>query len=96
MGSTHFAKPFHLDGNFAPVFDELTVTDLPLTGAIPKKLNGRFSATATSGAEAALAGWLAGGQIRLPEHVEHGLERFGGTLAMLFDGGHVGKLLLAL
>jgi NADPH-dependent curcumin reductase CurA len=46
-------------------------------------------------AEAALADWLAAGRIRLPEHVEHDLERFGATLAMLFEGGHVGKLLLA-
>jgi NADPH-dependent curcumin reductase CurA len=46
-------------------------------------------------AEEALSGWLADGSIRLPEHVEHGLERFGATLAMLFDGSHVGKLLLA-
>jgi NADPH-dependent curcumin reductase CurA len=46
-------------------------------------------------AEQELAGWLADGGIRLPEHVENGLESFGSTLAMLFDGGHVGKLLLA-
>jgi len=42
-----------------------------------------------------LAGWLDEGRIQLPEHVEHGLERFGATLAMLFDGSHTGKLLLA-
>jgi NADPH-dependent curcumin reductase CurA len=46
-------------------------------------------------AEAALASGLADGSIRLPEHVEHGLERFGATLAKLFDGSHFGKLLLA-
>jgi NADPH-dependent curcumin reductase CurA len=45
-------------------------------------------------AEAALAGWLARGDIQLHEHVEHGLERFGETLGMLFTGGHTGKLLL--
>ena len=45
-------------------------------------------------AEEALAGWLARGDIRLHEHVEHGLERFGEVLGMLFTGGHVGKLLL--
>ena len=37
-----FATPFHLQGNFAPVFDEVTLTDLPVTGALPKELNGRF------------------------------------------------------
>ena len=47
-------------------------------------------------AEQALAGWLAKGEIRLPEHVEQGLEHFGETLQMLFTGGHTGKLLLAL
>jgi NADPH-dependent curcumin reductase CurA len=46
-------------------------------------------------AEAALTEWLASGRIQLREHVEHGLESFGATLAMLFDGSHTGKLLLA-
>jgi carotenoid cleavage dioxygenase len=32
----------YLIGNFAPVKDELTVTDLPVEGAIPKELNGRL------------------------------------------------------
>jgi hypothetical protein len=45
-------------------------------------------------AEAALAGWLAAGKIGLREHVERGIERFPETLAKLFDGGHIGKLLL--
>jgi NADPH-dependent curcumin reductase CurA len=45
--------------------------------------------------EAALAGWMREGRIRLPEHVVHGLESFGAALATLFTGGHTGKLLLA-
>jgi carotenoid cleavage dioxygenase len=32
----------YLAGNFAPVKDELTVSDLPVEGAIPKELNGRL------------------------------------------------------
>jgi carotenoid cleavage dioxygenase len=32
----------YLVGNFAPVKDELTVTDLPIEGAIPNELNGRL------------------------------------------------------
>jgi carotenoid cleavage dioxygenase len=32
----------YLDGNFAPVPDELTVTDLPVTGTIPGELQGRY------------------------------------------------------
>jgi len=46
-------------------------------------------------AEEALTGWLSDGRLKLREHVEHGLESFGATLAMLFDGSHTGKLLLA-
>jgi NADPH-dependent curcumin reductase CurA len=46
-------------------------------------------------AEEALATWLSRGDIRLHEQVEHGIERFGETLGMLFTGGHLGKLLLA-
>ncbi len=34
--------PFHLRGNFAPVFEERTERDLPVTGAIPPELCGRF------------------------------------------------------
>ena len=46
-------------------------------------------------AQSELADWLATGALKLPEHVEHGIENFGATLKMLFDGGHTGKLMLA-
>jgi NADPH-dependent curcumin reductase CurA len=46
-------------------------------------------------AEAQLAEWLGAGTLKLPEHVEHGIENFGSTLKMLFEGGNTGKLLLA-
>jgi carotenoid cleavage dioxygenase-like enzyme len=36
------AKPFWLDGNFAPITEERTITDLEVTGAIPPELSGRF------------------------------------------------------
>lgn len=35
-------KPFWLDGNFAPVFDEVTETELKVTGSIPPELCGRY------------------------------------------------------
>lgn len=35
-------KPFWLRGNFAPVPDEITATDLEVVGAIPPELNGRY------------------------------------------------------
>ncbi|HEV2310192.1 MAG TPA: carotenoid oxygenase family protein [Acidimicrobiia bacterium] len=34
--------PFFLSGNFAPVMEEVTATDLPVTGALPRELAGRF------------------------------------------------------
>ena len=35
-------KPFHLQGNFAPVTEEVTGTDLPVEGAIPPELSGLY------------------------------------------------------
>ncbi len=34
--------PWHLSGNNAPVFDEVTITDLEVKGAIPPELRGRY------------------------------------------------------
>lgn len=42
MSTAEVAKPFHLTGNFAPVFEENTCTDLKVTGSIPSALRGRF------------------------------------------------------
>ncbi len=35
-------KPFHLKGNFAPVKEELTATDLEVEGAVPPELSGTY------------------------------------------------------
>ncbi len=35
-------KPWHLRGNLAPVFDEIDAFDLPVEGAIPPELCGRY------------------------------------------------------
>jgi NADPH-dependent curcumin reductase len=45
-------------------------------------------------AEAALAGWLASGELVMHEHYEEGVENFPATLRVLLNGGHYGKLLL--
>ena len=34
--------PWHLRGNLAPVFDEIDAFDLPVDGAIPRELRGRY------------------------------------------------------
>jgi carotenoid cleavage dioxygenase-like enzyme len=36
------ATPFHLQGNFAPVKEEITVTDLRVEGALPPELTGLY------------------------------------------------------
>jgi NADPH-dependent curcumin reductase CurA len=47
-------------------------------------------------ASAQLASWLDAGEIGLHEQIEQGIERFPQALLELFDGGHVGKLLVAI
>ncbi|MEU9605874.1 carotenoid oxygenase family protein [Streptomyces sp. NPDC048057] len=39
--ATAIGNPY-LEGNFAPIPDELSVDDLPVTGALPRELNGRY------------------------------------------------------
>jgi NADPH-dependent curcumin reductase CurA len=41
-----------------------------------------------------LVEWMRAGRLVLPEHREHGIDRFPAALVMLFRGGHVGKLLV--
>ena len=36
------SRPAHLQGNGAPVQDELTLTDLRVSGSIPSELDGRY------------------------------------------------------
>ena len=45
--------------------------------------------------ERKIKNWLVEGKLKLPEHIEEGIERFPKALAMLFTGGHTGKLLVA-
>jgi len=46
-------------------------------------------------AEVELKALLKSGDLVIREHVEHGVENFAATLRILFDGSHMGKLLLA-
>jgi len=43
---------------------------------------------------AQMSQWIAAGQIRVDEHIEHGLENAYETLMKLFSGGNRGKLIL--
>ncbi|GAA5057886.1 carotenoid oxygenase family protein [Nocardia callitridis] len=50
----------HLAGNFAPVADEITATDLPVTGAIPAELSGWYLRNGPNPHAAASAHWFLG------------------------------------
>jgi NADPH-dependent curcumin reductase CurA len=44
--------------------------------------------------QAAMAGWLAAGQIKASEHIVEGLERAPDALNLLFTGGNTGKMIV--
>ncbi len=45
--------------------------------------------------EAELAGWMRDGQLKMPEQIVEGIERFPEAIVMLMNGGNRGKLLVA-
>jgi carotenoid cleavage dioxygenase len=59
-------------GNFAPVSDELTVTELQVTGAIPAKLSGWYLRNGPNPREAASSHWFLG------DGMVHGVRLDGG------------------
>ena len=53
-------EAFWLKDNFAPVFDEITETDLKVTGEIPKELNGRLLRNGANPQSGWSAHWFLG------------------------------------
>jgi carotenoid cleavage dioxygenase len=53
-------EPFWLKDNFAPVFDEVTETDLKVTGVIPRELNGRLLRNGANPQSGYSAHWFLG------------------------------------
>ncbi|MYT32387.1 MULTISPECIES: carotenoid oxygenase family protein [unclassified Streptomyces] len=66
------APPPHLAGNFAPVTDELTTHDLPVTGTIPPELSGWYLRNGPNPQAAASAHWFFG------DGMVHGVRLAGG------------------
>ncbi|MEV0911890.1 carotenoid oxygenase family protein [Streptomyces hokutonensis] len=64
--------PPHLAGNFAPVPDEITVTELQVTGAVPPELTGWYLRNGPNPHEAASAHWFTG------DGMVHGVRLEGG------------------
>ena len=53
-------KPWFLNGNYGPVFDELTSTDLKVTGAIPKALSGMYVRNGSNPKSGTAGHWFFG------------------------------------
>jgi carotenoid cleavage dioxygenase len=64
--------PFHLTGNFAPIFEERTEFDLEVTGAIPPELSGRFFRNGSNPRSGWSPHWFLG------NGMVHGVELAGG------------------
>lgn len=45
-------------------------------------------------AERQLAEWLSAGQLRMPEHVMHGIDQFPDALLAMFSGANIGKIIV--
>jgi carotenoid cleavage dioxygenase len=65
-------RPFHLQGNFAPVTAELTAYDLPVTGALPAGLDGTYLRNGPNPRTGASPHWLVG------DGMVHGVALAGG------------------
>jgi carotenoid cleavage dioxygenase-like enzyme len=64
--------PWFLTGNFAPVTDELTVHDLPVTGAVPPSLSGRYLRNGSNPQSGSAGHWFFG------DGMVHGIRLEGG------------------
>ncbi|WP_069165235.1 carotenoid oxygenase family protein [Nocardia altamirensis] len=62
----------HLTGNYAPVTDELTVVDLPVTGQIPPELTGWYLRNGPNPHAAASRHWFAGDGMVHGVRIENG------------------------
>jgi carotenoid cleavage dioxygenase len=69
---TQTEKPFWLDGNFAPVFEEVTETKLSVTGVIPPELNGKYFRNGANPHTGVSGDWFIG------QGMVHGVELKGG------------------
>ena len=69
------STPWFLAGNYAPVQNELTEFDLPVTGAIPSSLSGRYLRNGSNPKSGTAGHWFFG------DGMVHGLRLEGGKAA---------------
>ena len=72
---TDVQTPWYLAGNYGPVADELTEFDLPVTGAIPPSLSGRYLRNGPNPASGTSSHWFFG------DGMVHGVRLEGGRAA---------------
>jgi len=60
MAAAEVELPFHLRGNYAPVPQEVTAFDLPVTGAIPRELSGLYLRNGPNPKSGTSPHWFAG------------------------------------
>jgi carotenoid cleavage dioxygenase len=72
---TDTQTPWFLAGNYAPVSDELTEYDLPVTGTIPTELAGRYLRNGSNPASGTAGHWFFG------DGMVHGIRLEGGRAA---------------
>jgi carotenoid cleavage dioxygenase len=69
-------KPFHLQGNFAPVRDEVTAFDLPVTGALPPELCGLYVRNGANPVTGTSLHWFLGQGMLHGVRLENGRARW--------------------
>ncbi|MGI9053693.1 MAG: carotenoid oxygenase family protein [Ilumatobacteraceae bacterium] len=70
---TDVQTPWFLAGNYGPVLDEITEYDLPVTGAIPPALTGRYVRNGSNPASGTAGHWFFG------DGMVHGIRLEGGA-----------------
>jgi len=60
MAAAEVELPFHLRGNYAPVQQEVTAFDLPVSGAIPRELRGLYLRNGPNPKSGTSPHWFAG------------------------------------
>jgi carotenoid cleavage dioxygenase len=72
MAAAETEVPFHLRGNYAPVEQELTAFDLPVTGAIPRELSGLYLRNGPNPKRGTSPHWFAGDGMVHGVRIENG------------------------
>ena len=73
---TQTTKPYYLRGNFAPVADELTAHDLPVTGELPAALNGTYVRNGPNPRAGSSPDWRLGDGMLHGVHLSQGRARW--------------------